>query len=576
MENNIEGLEIFDSQGMAVAIRETQYQNIMSAIAEIVDNSIEAKAQDILIITREDVDKTGGLIVKDIAILDNGTGMDIETLQNCLVFGKSTKTPGYGVMGKFGVGLGQASLFSAPRVEVMSWIDEISKKMVYLDVNEMRSGVQRKIYRPVDCEIPDVYRGFLRISLPNIETMSFQHSGTLVLWKNVDKVTTRPSTFYKNLQIDLGRRFRYYIERGNRIVITTTAHNPLYNVKAVDPMFLMENSKYTASSRRIGYLAQEDEIGEPIFEPFICDLTPNGTRKIEFQLEENDRLLLAELTLKCSVVKEKFYWPNIANLKVMNPGNTEIGDCAKKLEGISIVRSSREIQNDKFGLYSNTNQPENRWWHLEISFNPDLDRFFKLSNNKQKVEIMSDFMSTKKGETDYYASEMDLEIKAWRKILTDIEKLIKLMQKRNDALSKGGREAQNRGKPPTIDNNPYVDSKHINKGEIHPNKNDENPILEILNEVVQTDTKKLRSNNFFEIRKNDYGVDCIINEDNVLFRRLEDNEQLLLGMKIMLTAIKETRLDFTSYSDIRSYEVFVNSLNEKLGTIALQLEDEND
>ena len=55
-------------------------KNVESAIAEIVDNSLEAKAKDVLIICSAGTVAGNTRFVDEIAVLDNGLGMDVDTL----------------------------------------------------------------------------------------------------------------------------------------------------------------------------------------------------------------------------------------------------------------------------------------------------------------------------------------------------------------------------------------------------------------------------------------------------------------------------------------------------------------
>ena len=83
--------EIFNTIGMADSIRYTEYKDINSAVSELIDNSIEAQAKNIFVIIKTSINNYGQDYIHSLAVLDDGTGMDDETLQDCLVFGSSTK-----------------------------------------------------------------------------------------------------------------------------------------------------------------------------------------------------------------------------------------------------------------------------------------------------------------------------------------------------------------------------------------------------------------------------------------------------------------------------------------------------
>lgn len=375
----MEGLEIFDPMGMAESLRHNEYNDINSAISEIVDNSIEAEAENIIIYPQEALSDDGVKIVRDIAIIDDGKGMDVETLQCCLVYGKSTST-GKGI-GKFGVGLGQASLFAAPRVEVYSWQDS-KCHMVYLDSEKMKKGEQKKIEPPVEASFTDDLAELmsqLRKINPKIEV-----SGTVVLWKNVDRISyKRLGVFYKNLSIELGEKFRYFIQDGCNIFFRKTLYDAFDKIKAVDPLFLMKDTKYNIDPQKPYEFTEAGN--DSIFEPFVTEQTPNGIKEINVNMNG----ITSVITIKFSIVKQQYYYESIRGLSISSPGKSMVGNVLKKFEGISIVRARREIDFGRFDIYDSINDPANRWWGIEISFDPVLDDFFTVSNNKQHVEIKS-------------------------------------------------------------------------------------------------------------------------------------------------------------------------------------------
>ena len=115
------GANIVDIKSMGDALRSSGYKDIESAVSEIIDNSIEAEAKNVFVILRETVNpKTGKKNVSEIGFLDNGTGMADDILGKCLGLGVSTRSDRKG-MGRFGVGLPQASLYACPEVYVFSW-----------------------------------------------------------------------------------------------------------------------------------------------------------------------------------------------------------------------------------------------------------------------------------------------------------------------------------------------------------------------------------------------------------------------------------------------------------------------
>src|ERR1700683_303752 len=88
------------------ALRSIGY-SFETAVADIIDNSVDAMASKVLVrlITRED-----GYL--DLVIWDDGSGMDRETLQEAMRFGANVSQE-VDRLGKFGLGLKLASLSQA-------------------------------------------------------------------------------------------------------------------------------------------------------------------------------------------------------------------------------------------------------------------------------------------------------------------------------------------------------------------------------------------------------------------------------------------------------------------------------
>ena len=147
--------DIFVIKTMGDALRNTGYKNIECAMSEIIDNSVQADAKNIIVIISEELNiKTGHKNISEIAFLDDGNGMTYEEIEGCLGIGYSTRTDRKG-MGRFGVGLPQASLYACPAVDVYSWQDGYNNcKKVFLDIDKIKSEEQTEIEDPISAKIP--------------------------------------------------------------------------------------------------------------------------------------------------------------------------------------------------------------------------------------------------------------------------------------------------------------------------------------------------------------------------------------------------------------------------------------
>ena len=176
------------------------YKGTVSAIAELVDNALEASARQIDIQVR----KSAGTDDFEVAVLDDGTGMDAEILTEALRFGGTTRFNSRKGLGRFGMGLPNASLSQARRVDVFTWQRSEPPISSYLDVDQIVSGTLSAIPRP------------MRQSLPNFAKT--KKSGTLVVWTRCDRLDNRRiSTMERRLQAGLGRIFRHFLSGQSKL-----------------------------------------------------------------------------------------------------------------------------------------------------------------------------------------------------------------------------------------------------------------------------------------------------------------------------------------------------------------------
>ena len=389
--------DIFVIQTMGDALRNTGYKSIECAMAEIIDNSIQANSKNVFVIVSEEVNpKTGYKYITEIAFLDNGDGMDYEDLEGCLGIGYSTRSDRKG-MGRFGVGLPQASLYACPSVDVFSWKEGYENcKQVFLDINLVKEGEQTEIEDPVLKAIPEKYEKYLNYKVnteSGVKEYNFEDSGTLVIWKNCDRVVPKTINFlFKKLDFTLGQKFRYFIqeEKSSIRLISHDNQDFTYEIMPNDPLMLMKPNYVLGNPNSPGVISPRlnKDCTEPIFEPYTNSEYPDGIINfpIKFIDVNDDEIKESIVQIKFSKVRDIFYDKTAL---ASDPGTTPMGKHVKALEGISVVRANREIDFGQFDFYENINQPQHRWWGCEIRFDPELDEAFGVANNKQHVELKS-------------------------------------------------------------------------------------------------------------------------------------------------------------------------------------------
>lgn len=439
------GQSIVQIKQMGDALRSSGYKSIDSAVAELIDNSIEAGAHDIFVIMREHVDPvTHRKAIYEFGILDNGSGMDISKLASCLGIGFTTKSDRRG-MGRFGVGLPQASLHVTPNVEVYSWTEddgpiEIDEpvRQVWLDINKVKTGEQEEINDPELTEIPQQYRRFLKYRTAG-KVYDFTQHGTLVYWKNCDNVKPKTmTTLNEKLEFALGRKFRHLIMNGSHNIrlITIGHEDSAIDVLPNDPLFLMKPNYVLGNINDPANISERANINctEPIFTPY-GDNNGEVRLPISYTDRSTGETKTSDVIIRFAKVRAEFY--DQTAISSGDPGSKPIGRYVKKLEGISVVRAGREIDFGAFDFYDKTNSPYHRWWGCEICFDPVLDELFGVANNKQQVELRDD------GNDKEASPDGERILTLWEVLYKIIHPTINRMVEENKVLRKNSRSSGN-------------------------------------------------------------------------------------------------------------------------------------
>ena len=361
-------MDLFDVGMTLRAFRDSRYQSTAFAVAELIDNSVDADATfvDVLFVEREEMANERSVTrLSEIAVADNGIGMSGSTLVTALRFGgRGSDSRVHGVRGKYGVGLPTSSLSQCRQVDVWTWQDGIGKAVhCYLKVDEIESG--RGEVPPYDTE--PVSADWIRVMN---QSVSASASGTLVVWSILDQVNEkRAETVMRHMEQEVGRIYRHFIADDDSVDIQMSRFDANMDnaidsreVRPNDPMYLMSNS------------ATPSEEGDPWRDIPMFEERIDSPRYYPVRWEDKEYTV----TVRYSKAKDDALKLGPTGQRA---GNLLHGRHAGRNTGISVVREGRELV--KLLPMVARHDERNRWWGCEISFDSGLDALFGVDHNKQ-------------------------------------------------------------------------------------------------------------------------------------------------------------------------------------------------
>lgn len=402
MTQTVREFDIVPTSLAVKAMRDNGYKNAAYAIAELMDNSIQAGARTVQLLCADresQVEQRTRKRLHEVAVLDDGCGMNADTLQIALQFGNGThlNADQQKGMGRFGMGLPSASISQCQRVDVWSWTDGVEDALhSYIDLREIAAGTMRVLPEPQRKALPKVWR-------VAAGDRSFGESGTLVVWSDLDRVFWRTSkALVDNSEELIGRMYRYWInDERVSIVLKNFLYDAPKNIlqerhaKPNDPLYLMSNTSTPAPFDT-----------KPMFKPYPAEGENIVPITVRFQGQDH------VVTVKFSLASEEAR----AGLEGKQSGSLPFGQHAARNVGVSVVRADRELELDP--AWTTTYEPRERWWGVEVSFEPGLDELFGVSNNKQSAR---NFAEAAKIDADALVKQHGGSISAARQALRDEE-----------------------------------------------------------------------------------------------------------------------------------------------------------
>lgn len=361
---DLSDIEILPTYLAVKAMRDSGYQNTAYALAELIDNSAQANATLIEVFcieAKELINQRERRRIREIAVLDNGQGMDQTTLKMALQFGNGTHLNDRSGIGRFGMGLPNASISQCRRVDVWTWQNGPQNALhTSLDIDVIETKKQRSIPIPTHQPLPDSWR---------LYSEEIGDTGTLVVWKNFDEHRLSwkgAKATIDNTESIVGRMYRKFISR-NKLKIQFAAlegGEVTYKciARANDPLYLISPSSTPTPF-----------CNKPMFQKW-------GEKDQIFEIDwEGNKYPV--------VIRISWALPDTVPNDGTDRGHKPYGKHAAKNLGLSIIRAERELMLDR--SWANSYEPTERWWGVEVEFPAALDEVFGVTNNKQSATVFS-------------------------------------------------------------------------------------------------------------------------------------------------------------------------------------------
>ena len=324
-----------DASRVIEGLRDTGYE-FTTAVADIIDNSVAAEASLVKV-------RLGATVEGDVelSIADNGTGMDAAGLVSAMKYGSPAR-PSAKSLGKFGLGLKTASTAMARQLTVVTRWNDGSVHAAQWDLDY----------------VVETDNWLLRHPDPTAEEIDLLDeaaeggSGTLVIWRKVDRIIPRE---YK-----------------------TTA--PLLNAIGKQAAILSDHLRMTFTRYLTGEAGQN------------CRIFVNGSECMAWDPFARE---VSELLIEQEVPVELDGTPATFTLRAyVLPPRSELtatqvseADITVKRQGFYVFREDRVITDgDWLGMWSK--EPHFQLCRFDFSFDHRLDDALQIDIKKSRIRML--------------------------------------------------------------------------------------------------------------------------------------------------------------------------------------------
>jgi len=349
------GYEFTIAGAFVRSIRDLGYKNAATAIDELIDNAIEAGAQNVHVAFGFGRSNSKP---EAVAILDDGYGMLPTMLRASIVWGGTDREGSRQLFGRYGYGLPSASVSQGTCFTVYSRTGTGNFYGITLDVLEIGKGryiQDNRVVVPLARveELPDWVAEYAAKNLAG----GLDALRTAVVWEDLDRITWKTATALEQRLLEhFGVTYRNWL-RKTAVFVNGNRCEPL------DPLFTTPGNRF--------YDYDEDR----------AEALP----PLEFKVKAPDGKSEHQISLRISYMPPTFL--SIDKQKTAQRGNANPRFSIRKDHaGVIVCRNGRQIDvvtRNPLTTFLNND----RYIGLELDFPAELDELFGVTTAKQQITI---------------------------------------------------------------------------------------------------------------------------------------------------------------------------------------------